>query len=444
MSILDHYHLRRPKNQIVIGQLRPLNPTPERSSTTWVVNSVPTGNQVARQFAQSCPLRLPGPSNCPFGGACHKCPAPRVQAKLKIGKPDDEYEREADRVADQVMRMHVPLMQESTLGFVRPSDRQIQRACVVCDEELHRQPLEEEEEEEILQTKENPNQAPQVTSQLTGQINNIHGRGRPLPESVRAFFEPRFGYDFRAVRIHTDTQAANMAQTVKAKAFTIGRDVVFGTGQYSQGTTEGKRLLAHELTHVVQQVGDTPITTDEQDLGNLDTSSGKHLRNTAGDILRERELSSVIQRQACFDGATITVSKAGRSHSCPAFTSSTAPTPLGQHCIRRQGEAQISGGIVGRLFQDRSRWYLLEPQFTTTRSRMQLHPGTRSTGCITVTNSDCYDQLAGVLNTRGTVRGFGYDGYPPGNAEGVTNPRRAVNCVAMLTVTSTTGGCSLP
>ncbi len=142
---------------------------------------------------------------------------------------------------------------------------------------------------------------------------------------------------------------------------------------------------------------------------------------------------------ACFDTINITVSKNGRTHSCAAFTSSGAPTPTGRFCIRRQGEAQRRGGLAG-LLQDRTRWYLLEPQFTTTRSRMMLHLGRMSTGCITVTNAACFAALESILNSGGTVSGTGYDGYPPGNADGVSNPVRPVDCVAWLDVTAP-GGC---
>ena len=78
---------------------------------------------------------------------------------------------------------------------------------------------------------------------------------RPLAESEHAYFEPRFGVDFSQVRLHSDAQAAESARAVNAKAHTLGQDVVFGTGQDKPGTSEGRRLMAHELTHVVQQSG---------------------------------------------------------------------------------------------------------------------------------------------------------------------------------------------
>ena len=148
-----------------------------------------------------------------------------IQAKLKIGQPGDIYEQEADRVADAVMRMPEPGVQWQA----------------------------EEEEEEILQTKENPGQTPEVTPNLESRIQALKGGGQPLPKSTRAFFEPRFGYDFSHVRVHNDASVAETARALNAKAFTVGRDIAFGAGQYSPETASGKKLLAHELTHVVQQ-----------------------------------------------------------------------------------------------------------------------------------------------------------------------------------------------
>lgn len=80
--------------------------------------------------------------------------------------------------------------------------------------------------------------------------------GRPLPTGLRRSFEPRFGYDFGDVRIHTGAAAADSARALHAHAFTLGRDIVFGDGEYSPHTTSGRRLIAHELVHVVQQGGE--------------------------------------------------------------------------------------------------------------------------------------------------------------------------------------------
>lgn len=209
------------------------------------------GNQTMLRFAQSCPLRLPNASLCPTGGACHACPA-KVQTKLTINQPGDKYEQEADLLAEEVMRMSDLNVSASSQSEGVPQAEHIQRLSPECEDELQRQP-EEEEEEELLQAKEIPGQTTEINSSIETKINSVQSDGRPLPESARNYFEPRFGYDFSQVRVHTDAGAAKSAQTVNAQAYTLGRDIIFGNGNYSPETTPGRHLLAHELTHVVQQ-----------------------------------------------------------------------------------------------------------------------------------------------------------------------------------------------
>jgi Domain of unknown function (DUF4157)/HNH/Endo VII superfamily toxin with a SHH signature len=96
---------------------------------------------------------------------------------------------------------------------------------------------------------------PPVNAKVTSAIQSLDGAGRPLPLNSRAFFEPRFGVDFGHVRIHTDTRAIETAHSINARAFTFGRHIAFGAGEYSPDTDAGKHVLAHELTHVVQQTG---------------------------------------------------------------------------------------------------------------------------------------------------------------------------------------------
>ncbi len=176
-----------------------------------------------------------------------------VQAKLTVGAPDDVYEKEADRVAETVMRMPEPEQAASVSGTARLEDEPIQRFCPAGENELQRQPVEEEEEEELLQTKRNGGGAIEATDELGSRIGDLRGGGQPLSEASRSFFEPRLGVDLSQVRVHGGAKANDLTRKVNARAFTLGQDVVFGAGQYSPGTEEGKRLLAHELTHVVQQ-----------------------------------------------------------------------------------------------------------------------------------------------------------------------------------------------
>ena len=181
-----------------------------------------------------------------------------LQAKLRIGQPGDKYEQEADRVAEQVMRMPEPQVQRQ----VEPEEEEEEEEEMLQTKPLVDQitPLvqrqvEEEEEEEMLQTKNREDATSKVFHGLESQINAIKGGGQPLAESDRAYFEPRFGVDFSQVRVHTDTRAAESARGLNARAYTVGQDVVFGAGQYAPEATGEKKLLAHELTHVVQQRG---------------------------------------------------------------------------------------------------------------------------------------------------------------------------------------------
>ncbi|MEW5959506.1 MAG: DUF4157 domain-containing protein, partial [Chloroflexota bacterium] len=225
-----------------------------------------TGSTFNHDFSQmpshshACPIF---PRRCPFGGACHTCPA-RVQAKLRINQAGDKYEQEADRVAEQVMRMPEPRISEETPVRSQAQGICIQRACPDCDDELQRQPLEEEEEEE---EEEGPIRAKFAGNrQLQGQEADssavppvvhevLRSPGRPLDPATREFMEPRFGHDFSRVRVHTDAKAAESAEAVDSLAFTIGQDVVFNEGHYAPATAVGRQLLAHELAHVVQQNG---------------------------------------------------------------------------------------------------------------------------------------------------------------------------------------------
>jgi len=186
----------------------------------------------------------PKVDHCACGGSCPRCQA---KSNLKIGEPGDAYEREADAVADRVMRMsggEVP---------VRPASSTLQRKCAAC---------EKEDEEQLLQPKNESSGAaaqgnvPTVPSTVHEVLNSP---GQPLVGDTLVFFESRFGYDFAGVRVHSDAAAERSARDVNAKAYTVGHDVVFGAGQFAPGTREGRRLLAHELTHVVQQNGSSDL-----------------------------------------------------------------------------------------------------------------------------------------------------------------------------------------
>jgi|GEM_PF-5571292 len=171
-----------------------------------------------------------------------------IQPKLSISQPGDAYEHEADRVADRVMRMAGPRSSDSELSISSDASLKAQRKCDQCEEEegatkLQRKGLGNHAESSIA--------APAIVQQT------LRAPGQPLDPATRAFFEPRFGRDFSRVRVHTDAPAAESAQTVGALAYTVGSTIAFGAGQYRPQTDEGRQLLAHELSHVVQQGGDS-------------------------------------------------------------------------------------------------------------------------------------------------------------------------------------------
>jgi Domain of unknown function (DUF4157) len=164
-----------------------------------------------------------------------------IQAKLTIGEVGDKYEQEADRVAkDVVQRINTPSTQTDNL------QRQ------ETEEELQ---LKEEFINEIVQRREATAES-EVSTDLESTINSAKGSGQPLDENLQQSMGQAIGADFSGVKIHTDSQSDRLNRSLQAKAFTTGQDVFFKQGEYNPGSREGQELLAHELTHVVQQNGD--------------------------------------------------------------------------------------------------------------------------------------------------------------------------------------------
>jgi len=209
------------------------------------------------------------------------------QAKLTLDQPNDKYEQEADRVADQIISKPNPRLQRQTENNEdeetvqsKPLAEQItpvvQRQTESEDEEelvqakLIQRQTDSEEEEESAQAKliqrqsenEEEEQQVQAKREESGSLSigfqeqlSSKGSGSPLSESTRFSMEPHFGTDLSDVRVHTDSSATRMNKEVGAQAFTHGSDVYFNEGKYNPDITTGKHLLAHELTHTIQQGG---------------------------------------------------------------------------------------------------------------------------------------------------------------------------------------------
>jgi hypothetical protein len=167
-----------------------------------------------------------------------------------VGSPNDRFEQEADRVANQVMDMAEP-RRTGAIDLAGAAPDGVQRLCSECEDELRRQPAAEEEDD--LQMKRASGATAEIGPGVRAQIGGLPGGGQPLSRSLRAFFEPRFGRSFDHVRIHTDPAASAAAQEIDAAAFTLGPHIAFACGQYRPDVPAGRYLLAHELTHVAQQ-----------------------------------------------------------------------------------------------------------------------------------------------------------------------------------------------
>ncbi|WP_211228789.1 eCIS core domain-containing protein [Metapseudomonas resinovorans] len=165
-----------------------------------------------------------GPSSCACGGGCPRC---QPKSRLKVGAREDAAEREADAMADQVMGTPSGTVSTGPQGDDRPKVR-LQPSALGGGAERP------------------------APASVDAALN---ASGQPLDRTTRAYFEPRFGHDFSGVRVHTDMAAQRSAREVNAHAYTVGQDIVFDAGQFAPASREGQHLLAHELTHVVQQRG---------------------------------------------------------------------------------------------------------------------------------------------------------------------------------------------
>jgi hypothetical protein len=232
---------------------------------------------------------------------------------LAINEPGDRFEREADVVADQVMRAPATPVSRSF-----SSGAGLQRKCAACEEEDDHKKLQRHVAEEsslVVQRKcsqcEEEEAQKRVQRSETGagpatapdSVNEVlRSPGRPMDSSARSFMEPRFGHDFSGVRIHTGAAADRAVRDVSAAAFTVGSDIAFASGRYEPETEAGRHLLAHELTHTVQQGHAAEINAKALEVGRADDPA-------------EREAGAAAN-YAVFPGAR---AMGGFSHGAPAL-----------------------------------------------------------------------------------------------------------------------------
>lgn len=190
---------------------------------------------------------------------------PVIQTKTRIGPAYDPLEREADRIADDVVA-------DRPVGTISGSpSATAHRKCSDCDRE----------EELSLQRKPADAAAEAVSSS-----------GSPLSPRERAYFEPRFGRDLSEVRLHTHPHAAEAARALNARAYAFGHDIAFAAGEYAQDDPGKRRLVAHELAHVVQQSHDKPrqiqrTLSVEKPSDNILNPGGKGAAQTNADTAKQ-------------------------------------------------------------------------------------------------------------------------------------------------------------
>ncbi len=203
-----------------------------------------------------------------LAGECEECRSrkllgKRIRPKLRVSEPGDEYEREADRVAVHMMQTPDSVPQPTHSSHV---DRVVRRQAGAPSTGLH----------------------PDLPGHVSEVLSSV---GRPLDAESRAFFEPLFGFDFGRVRVHADAKAHTSARALDARAYTVESDIAFGAGEYQPQTTVGRRLLAHELTHVAQHAlhRPSPAIIHRAPLGGAQTAdvTSERFLNAAMDFLED-------------------------------------------------------------------------------------------------------------------------------------------------------------
>jgi flagellar motor protein MotB len=210
---------------------------------------------------------------------------PFFQPKLSINQPNDIYEQEADAMAEKVMQPGDHLQNQNT--FFKPSVSGVQRKCAHCEEEEKKQV--QRKETDVTTT---------ASSKTENYISSISGNGNKLSPDERHFFEPKLGSDLSNVRIHTGSQANESAKSINALAYTHENNIVFADNQYQPSTDSGKKLLAHELTHVMQQSQNIAPAIQRQPGDNADANADENAKQNVekNEVVKKLEEDSFFKK----------------------------------------------------------------------------------------------------------------------------------------------------
>ncbi|HSN77443.1 MAG TPA: DUF4157 domain-containing protein, partial [Anaerolineae bacterium] len=259
------------------------------------------GNQAVQRMLQTGvegrEAGLAGSASPDIGHTISRIPtypttARAIQPKLQISEPGDSYEQEADRVAEEV---------------VSSPELKLRRACS-CDggcPKCHSKPP--GRKHEILRAKHVHGGDQGRAAAPLSIHEELRSPGQPLDPATRAFMEPRFGYDFSRVRVHLGGAAERSARDVNAHAYTVGQDIVFGASRFAPGTQEGRRLIAHELAHTIQQAHGAPLAIARDPKGPPFAANQQdmvYLRNT---MLRFYSLLAPAERASLHRNTTVVI-----------------------------------------------------------------------------------------------------------------------------------------
>ena len=254
-------------------------------------------------------------------------PASNIQKKISVGSANDSYEVEADQVADKVMKMSELSPQVTHTGAL------VQRKCAACEQEekLQMKPLAESISPLIQRS--SPESGGVAPNHVENQINSSKGGGSVMDCETKTFMESRFGTDFSNVKIHTGSEAVQMNRELGAQAFAVGNDIYFNEGKYSPNSDSGKHLLAHELTHTVQQSGGIGRKVQKRE------TTGLCIKSFFGGEVRFNGLSSIelsniaVINEGDFGGLTRPVLN-GVWYNCDGYwyRGNTNWFKIGNHC----------------------------------------------------------------------------------------------------------------
>jgi len=292
-----------------------------------------TARRVQRNAGNSQPFFQPATSESEHSteGSFFNAAPTTVQAQLTVGQPGDRYEQEADAMADRVVGMapsSAPAAASAAAGAgqgvgsvqrstpkeeekvqraeikeeekvqraAKPEEEeQVQRAEVKEEEKVHCAPQEEKDKPAIQAFAPGSGGGTTVSSGTAARLNSTKGGGSPLPTTARQEMSGSFGHDFSTVRIHTDSEAASLSDDLGAHAFTLGEDVYFNRGKFNPDTQDGKRLLAHELTHVVQQTNNTVRRYRSASSMNFGVADGGGLKEEAFNAKTDKDTKPWIE-----------------------------------------------------------------------------------------------------------------------------------------------------